>query len=317
MPFKQPQKTSRIAIVGAGDVGAAAAYALILGAVAGQVMVVDTKERLRDGQVLDLADAAHRGNSGVRVCAGTHEDAGQCDIVVITAGAKQKQGEGRLELIGRNFAILTSVIDSMQPLHKDVVLLLVANPVDVLTFFAQEISGLPREQVIGSGTLLDSIRLRGLLAEEIEVAASSIDSYVLGEHGESQFVAWSIATIGGIPIDKALPPTAVDRAALAARCARKAADIIAAKGATAFGIGSVVASICSSILLDKHNVRPISHFSEKLGCCLSLPVVLGRKGVVRAIPVPLSTEEDAALEKSAAGLREVIAGVKEGLARIA
>ncbi|KAF2418409.1 L-lactate dehydrogenase A [Tothia fuscella] len=303
--------TSRIAIVGVGDVGAAAVFALILSSVCGQILLVDTKEAFRDGQVLDLSDATHRGNSSTHVRAGTYQEAGQCDIVVITAGAKQKPGESRLQLIGRNIGILGSVISGMKPFKQDTILLLVANPVDVLTTFAQEISGLPKAQVIGSGTFLDSIRLRGHLAEKAEVAASSIDAYVLGEHGDSQFVAWSIATIGGVPIDKALPAGTFDRRELAESVKSTAQKIIEAKGATSYGIGSVVASICSSILFDKHNVRPISHWQQDHDCCLSLPVVLGRKGVVRNLPLPLDDEETKLLHESAKDLREVIDGARK------
>jgi len=202
-------------------------------------------------------------------------------------------------------SILKRVITQMKPIKQDTILLLVSNPVDVLTTFAQEIAGLPRSQVIGSGTFLDSVRLRGLLAEQAEVAVNSIDAYVLGEHGDSQFVAWSIATIGGVPIDKAITGT-LDRTKLEDTTRHKAQTIIKAKGATAYGIGSIVASICSSILFDKHSVRPISHYQEDLQCCLSLPVVLGRKGIVRTIPLPLSEEEKKLLEASAKSLNETI-----------
>jgi L-lactate dehydrogenase len=194
----------------------------------------------------------------------------------------------------------------MEPLKESTVLLLVANPVDVLVYFAQRYSGLPPSQVIGSGTFLDSLRLRGLLAEHAQVAASSIDAYVLGEHGDSQFVAWSLVTIGGVPIAQALPDEHINRAEIAKKTKKKAHAIIEAKGATAYGIGSVVGSICGSILFDKHNVRPISHFVEELGCCLSLPVVLGRKGVVRSIQMPLADKEKALLRQSAEELRGVI-----------
>jgi L-lactate dehydrogenase len=165
-----------------------------------------------------------------------------------------------------------------------------------------------------------------------KVAASSIDAYVLGEHGDSQFVssiayiyvwsqhsyhtqvAWSIATIGGVPIDKALPKSEFsteDKERLSETTKRKAATIIESKGATSFGIGSTVSSICSSILFDKHNVRPISHYLEDLDCCLSLPVVLGRKGVVRTFQLPLNDEENAALKESARSLKEVMRKAKE------
>jgi L-lactate dehydrogenase len=252
------------------------------------------------------------------VRAGTHKEAGQCDIVVIAAGAKQKKGESRTDLIGRNKAILESAIGDMKPFREDTVVLLVANPVDVLTYFAQQYSGLPKSQVIGSGTFLDSARLRGILASKAEVAASSIDAYVLGEHGESQFVAWSLASIGGVPLSSALSSSssssssssnqgkAIDKNAIAEETKNKATNIIENKGATNYGIGGVAASICKSILFDEKIVRPVSHYQDGLDVCLSMPVVLGRKGVVRSVPMPLNDEEKGLLEKSAKALKEVI-----------
>jgi L-lactate dehydrogenase len=195
----------------------------------------------------------------------------------------------------------------MKPFRSDTVLLLVANPVDVLTYFAQKYSELPKQQVIGSGTFLDSARLRGILASKAEVAASSIDAYVLGEHGESQFVAWSLASIGGVPLSEALPSSAsIDKEAVAEETKNKATSIIENKGATNYGIGGVAASICKSILFDQRNIRPVSHYQDDLDVCLSVPAVLGRKGVVRTVKMPLSKEERGKLEESAKALREVI-----------
>jgi len=304
---QDPKLTSRIAILGAGDVGATIAYSLIMNPVAGDILIVDPKEEVRDAQVQDLSDATFHGNTTTRVRAGTHKEAGQCDIVVITAGAKQKKGESRTDLIGRNKSILESAINDMKPFRDSTVLLLVANPVDVLTYFAQQYSSLPKSQVIGSGTFLDSARLRGILANKAEVAASSIDAYVLGEHGESQFVAWSLASIGGVPLAQAIPSgTSIDRSAIADETKNKATTIIENKGATNYGIGGVAASICKSILFDQRNIRPVSFYQEDLGVCLSVPAVLGRKGVVRSVALPLSDEEKTKLEKSAEALKEVI-----------
>ena len=195
----------------------------------------------------------------------------------------------------------------MKPFRPDTVLLLVANPVDVLTYFAQKYSDLPKQQVIGSGTFLDSARLRGILATKAEVAASSIDAYVLGEHGESQFVAWSLASIGGVPLDQALTSNqSIDKKAITEETKNKATNIIKNKGATNYGIGGVAASICKSILFDQRNIRPVSHYHDELDVCLSVPAVLGRKGIVRSVNMPLSDEEKGLLEKSAKALREVI-----------
>lgn len=216
-------------------------------------------------------------------------------------------GESRTDLIGRNKAILESAINDMKPFRPDTILLLVANPVDVLTYFAQKFSGLPKHQVIGSGTFLDSARLRGILATKAEVAASSIDAYVLGEHGESQFVAWSLASVGGVPLDEAMAASqSIDKKAIAEETKNKATNIIQSKGATNYGIGGVAASICKSILFDQRNIRPVSHYQNDLDVCLSVPAVLGRKGIVRNVPMPLSGEEKELLEKSAKALREFI-----------
>jgi L-lactate dehydrogenase len=210
-------------------------------------------------------------------------------------------------LIGRNKSILESAISDMQPLRSDTILLLVANPVDALTYFAQQFAGLPKQQVLGSGTFLDSARLRGILAGKADVAASSIDAYVLGEHGESQFVAWSCASIGGVPLDK-VTASKLDKNAIAEDTKNKATNIIENKGVTNYGIGAVAASICKSVLFDQRNIRPVSHWQEDLGVCLSLPAVLGRKGVVRTVEMPLSEDENSKLKESAKALKDMIEG---------
>jgi L-lactate dehydrogenase len=362
--------SSRIAILGAGSVGSAVAFSLILNPVASEILLVDPKVEMRDAQVEDLSDArwvcaiflipatileatdGHIGRnslfvaeeikktgltsfvtlplisktylncpttvpkannlipslSGVRIRAGSHNEAGQSSIVIITAGAKQRPGEARTDLLSRNLSILRSAIEDMKPFHDDTVILLVANPVDILTYFAQQISGLPKGQVIGSGTFLDSTRLRGLLAREIDVDPSSIHASVVGEHGDTQLVTWSTITIGGVPLAKALPTPSIniDEDAVAAETRDKASKIIKAKGATAYGIGSITASLCKSILFDEHRVRPVSHWNEGFRCCISLPVVLGRKGIVRELGISITEKEKALLDKSAKTLRGLI-----------
>ncbi|KIW25063.1 L-lactate dehydrogenase [Cladophialophora immunda] len=296
--------TARIAIVGAGEVGAATAYALLRGSLYSELLLVDVKPEKRDGQVRDLSDACCAEDSTTRVRAGTVKEAGECDIVVITAGSKRTRGETSLQLIERNTAILERIIDSMRPFRSDLILIVVSHPVDVLTTLAQKLSGLPKSQVIGSGTFLDTVRLRRMLADKYEIAPGPINAYVLGEHGDSQFVAWSHASIDGVPIDEAVPPREFSREALADECKREGQRIVDTKGAIAFGIASVVASICAAVLFDRRDVRPVSHFQPELGCCVSMPVVLGRHGVVKPLPLPLSAEEKAKLAESATVVRE-------------
>ncbi|KAK3943423.1 hypothetical protein QBC46DRAFT_377778 [Diplogelasinospora grovesii] len=303
---------SRIAIVGVGQVGGAAAYALVLSSTASELLLVDIKIDLRDAQVRDLSDVAYSSNSSTRVRAATYHEAGQCDIVVITAGSKRTLGQTSIESTYRNISIVRNVVNAMKPFRSDTILLVVANPVDLLTSLAQKLSRLPASQVLGSGTFLDSVRLRGLMADRIGVAANSIDIYALGVHGDSQVVAWSTATIGGVPIDKSLSSeNLIDRTGLAKECKHRSESIIRAKGATPFGMGSIVSSICSSILVDKHNVRPISHFQPEFGCCFSLPAVLGRKGIMRTIQMPLDSDEAAEIAESARKLRSELDGIQE------
>ncbi|KAH7131030.1 lactate dehydrogenase/glycoside hydrolase [Dactylonectria macrodidyma] len=302
----------QIAIIGVGQVGGAAAYAIILASIAAELLLVDIDIDLRDGQTQDLSDVAYSSNSGTRVRAATYHEAAQCDIVVITAGSKHTIGQTTIDYTSRNISIVRNIIEAMRPFRSDTILLVVANPVDLLTSIAQELSGLPASQVLGSGTFLDSVRLRGLMADQVGVAAKSIDIHVLGVHGDPQVVAWSAATIGGIPIDKSLLPNTLNRAELSDECKNRSRSIVRAKGATPFGIGSIVSSMCSSILLDKRNVRPVSHFQPKFGCCFSLPSVLGRKGVVSTISVSLDSDEEADMAKSVKELKESIDWVHQG-----
>ncbi|KOC13047.1 hypothetical protein AFLA70_276g000781 [Aspergillus flavus AF70] len=311
MPLGENSTLPQIAIIGVGQVGAAAAYALILDSVPSELLLVDVSVDVRDSQVRDLSDTTYTANSVTRVRAATYREASQSDIVVITAGSKYPRGETSLQHMYRKIAILRNIIQAMKPFRPETIILVVANPVDLLTSIAQGLSGLPVSQVMGSGTFLDSVRLRGLLAEQTGVAVSSIDIYTLGVHGDSQVVAWSIATIGGIPIDEVLPPDTLDRGNLEKECKGRSQRIVQGKGAIPFGIGSAISSICSSILYDKRNVRPISHFQPEFKCCFSLPVVLGSGGIIKTIRPLLNDKERADLTEAGQMLRNTIDRINE------
>ncbi|KAE9373042.1 L-lactate/malate dehydrogenase [Stipitochalara longipes BDJ] len=292
-----------IAIIGAGSVGAAIAYSLLLRQVVADIILVDINHEYCQAQVEDLSDATFLSN--VRIRQGTAEDARNADIIIISAGAKQKPGETRIGLIDRNIKVLESVTKSLQPIRSDAILLIVANPVDILTFYAQRLSGLPRNQVIGSGTMLDSIRLTGILANKLKVSDSSIHAFVIGEHGDSQYVAWSSATVHGRPLLKALPLTKEERDEIATTTRKKADSIIKVKGFTSYGVAAVTARMCEAIIFDHRKILPLSHWQEDLGCCLSLPAVLGRKGI-SPFPVDLDETEHQFLLQSAKALRTII-----------
>ncbi|KAH3598691.1 hypothetical protein KXW46_006603 [Aspergillus fumigatus] len=289
----------RIGIIGVGQVGAAAANALIMNSVARELILVDIKTELRNAQVQELSDVSRMsGRAETRVRAGTYHEAGQCDIILITAGSKFSVGETSVQHMYRNLGIVRSVIQAMRPFRSDAILIVVSNPVDLLTTLAQQLSGLPRSQVMGSGTLLDSVRLRGLLANKVGVAADAIDIYVLGVQGLDEIVAWSTASVHDLPLASAVPGNTFEA-------------IIKAKGAMPLGIGAIISMICLSILGDQRHVLPISHFQEEFGCCFSLPVVLGRKGILRTISMPVNGEEWDGIVKSAAALNETIEHVNE------
>ncbi|KAI9487411.1 MAG: lactate dehydrogenase B [Benjaminiella poitrasii] len=294
---------SRVAIVGAGAVGASIAYALMFKNICSEILIVDLSPDIVKAQVLDLADAASVSHTSIR--GATPEEAGQADIIVITAGAKQKDGEPRTKLIERNYRVLKNVIGGMQPIRQDAVILMVSNPVDILTHIARKLSGLPPNQVLGSGTYLDSTRLSVHLGEIFDVNPQSVHAYVLGEHGDSQMIAWEAATIGGQPLKEFPEYQSIDKKMVAKMVAGKAMEIIRLKGATFYGIGACAADLVHTIVLNKKTVHPVSVYVEKYGVTLSMPAKVGWEGVQHVYQVLLSPEEEERLQTSAAALREI------------
>ncbi|CAO3623982.1 unnamed protein product [Mucor fragilis] len=294
---------SRVAIVGAGAVGASLAYALMFKNICSEILIVDVSPDIVKAQVLDLADAASVSHTRIR--GASPEEAGQADIIVITAGAKQRDGEPRTKLIERNYRVLKNVIGSMQPIRQDAVILMVSNPVDILTHIARKLSGLPASQVIGSGTYLDTTRLCVHLGEIFDVNPQSINAYVLGEHGDSQMIAWNAATIGGQPLTSFPEYQNIDKKAVSKVVSGKAMEIIRLKGATFYGIGACAADLVHTIILNKKVVHPVSVYVEKYGVTLSMPAKIGWEGIQQVYDVPLSKEEEERLQASADALREI------------
>jgi L-lactate dehydrogenase len=290
-----------VAIVGAGFVGASVAYAAMLRRLPATLHLVDIDQRVVEGQVLDLSDASFLTCTNVR--AGTWRDAGDADVIVITAGAKQKPGETRADLLGRNTHILKNIIDSMQPINPHAVMILVSNPVDVLTQVAQQISKLPPNQVFGSGTYLDSMRLRKHLSTLLDIHGNAIHCYVLGEHGDRQFIQWSSAHIGGTPLDKF---DHLDKEHVHQTVMKKAYAIIDKKGATYYGIGACVAQILDGVVNDQKDVKCVSCYVERYGVTLSVPAVIGRKGILRVIDVDLSSDEEEKMKVAAVAVGEAV-----------
>jgi L-lactate dehydrogenase len=289
-------KHSKIAIIGAGSVGTTTAYALMLKNIAAEIIMVDIDETRCKGEILDLSDVlSFCGSSSVRT--GSAQEAGQADIIIIAAGKKQKPGESRIDLIDTNKKIIASIMGTIKPISPHAVIIMVTNPVDILTLCAQEYSGLPRNQVFGSGTLLDTLRAKGLIARELNVAEQSVQLFILGEHGDTQVPAWSTAQIGGIPILDTF--TQKDLDLIAEKTRKKAYEIISCKGATFFGIASCIATMCEAILFNQKLIVPVSCFIERYTICLSMPAVLGQNGIEKIINIPLNQQEANKLDESA------------------
>ncbi|KAF9936466.1 hypothetical protein BGZ67_002367 [Mortierella alpina] len=291
-----------MAIIGAGSVGSSIAFACLMRSVVSELLINDFNAKVCQGQVLDLQDAAFVSSTKVRV--GTPKECGQADIIVITAGARQKPNETRDELVVRNEDILRSVLDGLQPIKPSAILVLVANPVNILTCMAQKLSGLPPHQVIGTGTYLDSIRFRVAMKERLAVSETSVHAYVVGDHGDKQVAVWSSARVGGKPLVSFEELKDIDRDGEAKKVARKAYGIIDLKGATSFGIAAVVSDLALCITLNKLTVIPLSTYCERFNACLSFPVSLGTNGIERIVYPDMDEKEIAMVEASAKATRE-------------
>ncbi|KAF5989572.1 L-lactate dehydrogenase [Fusarium bulbicola] len=241
---------SRVAIVGVGEVGGAVAYNLIL--------LVDLDLSVRNAQIEDLSDVTYSTNSSTRVRPATYHEAAQCDLVVITAASKHMLGQTTVDYTSRNTSMIREVMEAMKPFRADTILLIVANPVDLLTSLVKEMSGLPPSQVIGTGTALDTYRLRGMVASRALVSPSAVDAFVVGRHGEEQVVAWSAATIGAAPVDDVRMLNAIDQSRIELICKHRSNQISLGKGSAPFGIASVAANLCRSVILDKHEMYPLA-----------------------------------------------------------
>lgn len=304
---------NRIAIIGCGHVGATSAYALVMKGTAREIVLVDANHGQAEGEAMDLQHAVPLARP-VRVWAGDYRDAAQAAIVVLAAGVGSHAGETRLDLLGRNVVVVRECMRKLLAEGFDGIVLMTTNPVDVLAQIAQEESGLPVERVIGSGTVLDTTRLRAMVGEALGVEAGSVHAYIIGEHGDSEVAAWSAARVAGVPLsDFCASGGCPDFIELLQRVRRAAPEIVKHKGYTSFAIASCVARICEAVLRDERTVLPVSTMMSGQydieDVYLSLPCVIGRRGVERVIELPLNEEERAGLHTSARILQRTIAGL--------
>ena len=305
----------KVAVIGTGFVGSSSAFALMESGLFTEMVLIDADKNRAEGEALDISHGLPFARP-MKIAAGDYDDIVDAAIIVVTAGAGQKPGETRLDLVNKNVNIFKSIIPEIAKRNYKGILLIVANPVDILTYTAVKLSGLPENRVIGSGTVLDTARLKYALGEHLEVDSRSVHSFIIGEHGDSEIVAWSSTNVSGIPVNDFCElrghfnhEEAMHR--IADDVKNSAYDIIEKKGATYYGIAMSVKRICECIMRDEKSILPISSMMHgEYGIsdiCLSMPTVVGREGVETRVPIQLNEQEESALSASAEQLSKVAA----------
>ena len=308
----------KLAVVGCGFVGSSSAFALMQSGLFSEMVLIDVDKNRAEGEALDIAHGVAFAPSPMKIYAGDYSDVSDAAMIVVTAGAAQKPGETRLDLVNKNVAIFKSIIPEIRKSGFSGILLIVSNPVDVLTYAAIKMSGLPEGHVIGSGCVLDTARLKYMLGGHVDVDPRDVHAYVMGEHGDSEFVAWSSAMVAGVPLSTFCELHGhLEHKAAEARIQddvkNSAYTIIEKKHATYYGVAMSVKRICTAVMRDEECVLPVSTLMVgEYGLndvCISLPTIIGRDGVVCRVPVSLNGDEMGELQKSAKALREVIDSV--------
>ena len=312
--------SSKITIIGAGSVGSTIAYTLSSQDIASEIVLIDINKQKAEGEVLDIIQGTCFRDP-ISIIAGEYEDAKDSDIVIITSGIARKPGQTRLELTQTNVNILKSITPEIVKAASNALYLIVSNPVDIMTYVFTKISGLPENQILGSGTILDSARLRCGLSEHFQIAQSNIHAYVFGEHGDTSFIPWSGAYISGVSVDeyydlekklgKDIEP--IDKEAMLQYVQKSGGEIISKKGATFYAVSSSVCKLCSLLVASSESISTVSTMMHgEYGIedvCLSTLTLVGPNGVQGKVPMRMTKTEIEQLKKSADALKEIIAQI--------
>lgn len=308
----------KAAVVGCGFVGSTIAYALMQKGTFSELVLLDANHAKAEGEAMDISHGLPFAHA-MDIREGDYEDIADASVVIITAGANQKPGETRLDLVQKNAAIMRSIIREIKRVKCEGILLIVSNPVDILTQVALEESGFPKERVIGSGTVLDTARLKYLVSEKLKVDSRNVHAFIVGEHGDSELAVWSCANIYGIGLEdfakmRGYSEFEKEKDEIYHAVRDSAYEIIERKGATYYGIGMAAARIAESIVRDSHTVAPVSVSLNGeyglSGLCLSIPTVIGRDGAEQILEINFSEEENRKLRESADELKNVLAQLR-------
>ena len=313
--------SSKITIIGAGSVGSTIAYNLSNNDIASEIVLIDINKEKVEGEVMDIVQGTSFRNP-ISIVAGDYEDAKDSDIVIITSGIARKPGQTRIELTQTNVNILKSITPQIVKEAPNALYIIVSNPVDIMTYVFTKISGLPENQIIGSGTLLDTARLRFGLSEHFEVAQKNIHAYVFGEHGDTSFVPWSCADVSGASLDDyaemmrhlGKEPKPLDKAGMEEYVHKSGGIVIAKKGATFYAVSVAVCKLCGMLLSAYDSITTVSSVMHgEYGIedvAISTLTLVGPNGVQGKIPLKLTDEEVAKLQKSANSLKEVMSQIE-------
>lgn len=305
----------KVAMIGCGFVGSASAFALMQSGLFSEMVMIDADTDKAEGEALDISHGVPFARP-MKIYAGTYDDIVDAAIIIITAGANQKPGETRLDLVKKNIGIFKSIIPEISKRNCQGILLVVANPVDILTYAAVKISGFPENRVIGSGTVLDTARLKEKLGTHLSVDSRSVHAFIIGEHGDSEIAAWSSANVSGIAINDFCEMRGhydhrLSMETIANDVKNSAYEIIAKKHATYYGIAMAVRRICEAIVRDEKSILPISSMMHgEYGIenvALSMPAIVGKNGMETKVPIDLNYNEVTKLQESAKALHEVLA----------
>ena len=308
----------KCAIIGAGGVGSTTAFTLVQSGLFNEIVIIDVNKNKSEGEALDIAHGIQFTNP-VNIYSGDYKDLADAYLIIVTAGANQMPGETRIDLINKNASIFKKIIPSITEYNKGCILLIVSNPVDILTMLALELSGFPKERVLGSGTVLDTSRLRYLLSKKLEVDSKNIHAFIIGEHGDSELAVWSNADIAGIHIEEycknIFDSCNINLEEILNEVRNSAYQIIEKKGSTFYGVAMAVKRIAQAIIRDEYSILPVSHFlNGEYGIndvCLGIPAVICRKGVKKIIPITLNEREKTYLNESANKLKEAYKSIKK------
>ncbi|MBR6297836.1 MAG: L-lactate dehydrogenase [Candidatus Gastranaerophilales bacterium] len=304
----------KVVMIGCGFVGAACSFAIMQSGLFSEMVLIDADKSKAEGEALDISHGVPFAKP-IKIYAGDYDDIKDASLIIVTAGANQKPGETRLDLVKKNISIFKSIIPEIKKRDFNGVLLIVANPVDILTTVAQKLSGLPENKVIGSGTVLDTARLKYELGNHLNVDSRSVHAFIIGEHGDSEIAAWSSANVSGIPLNKFCEmrghfnhDEAMKR--IAENVKNSAYEIIEKKKATYYGVAMAVKRICEAIVRDEKSILPISSLMKGdfgiEGISLSMPAIVGKDGVECLVPIQLNEEEISKLQQSAQTLKNTL-----------